>query len=55
MVTKAGPPESPGAVLDVDPKSGNPLIQVFVIHDEMDVNIKQQGKGLKDHKGKFDP
>ena len=43
------------ALWDVDSNSGNPLIQVFVIHDEMDVNIKQHGKGLKDHKGKFDP
>ena len=43
------------ALWDVDSKSGKPLIQVFVIHDEMDVNIKQHGKGLKDHKGKFDP
>ncbi len=42
------------ALWDVDSQSGNPLIQVFVIHDQMDVSIKQHGKGLKDHKGKFD-
>jgi hypothetical protein len=36
------------SIWEVDQQTGNPLIQVFVIHDEMDVSIKQT-KGVKDH------
>lgn len=36
------------AIWDVDPSTGNPLIKLFVIHDEANVPIRQT-KGIKGH------